>query len=193
MIRFSFFISQILAKLHQNTNLQHDRRTIKQRLSSKLKTKNNTSTESTETTTTTDVDQEKASTSNHSEISGTEPSAVVTPVKFDQNTELTTIETACRIHEDLCDACYITEEYFSVVMLTIVTIGFLIIVFNAYYVLEVLFRHGGDIDAETMSFIVFLVYQMFIHGLGLVCIVQNSSAVLEEVRKRFNFTGLYLC
>lgn len=91
------------------------------------------------------------------------------------------IRRACDIHEELCDACYIAEEYFSVVMLTIITIGFLIIVFNAYYVLEVTFRHKGEIDSETLSFIIFLVYQMFIHGLGLICIVQNSSAVSEEV------------
>lgn len=91
------------------------------------------------------------------------------------------IRSARDIHEELCDACYIAEEYFSVVMLTIITIGFLIIVFNAYYVLEVTFRHKGDLDPETMSFIIFLVYQMFIHGLGLLCIVQNSSAVSEEV------------
>lgn len=103
------------------------------------------------------------------------------PIPTSNASLLTTIETSCRIHEDLCDACYITEEYFSVVMLTIVTIGFLIIVFNAYYVLEMLLRHGGDIEVETLLFIMFLVYQMFIHGLGLVCIVQNSSAVQEEV------------
>lgn len=95
------------------------------------------------------------------------------------------VSEACNIHEELCDACYITEEYFSVVMLTIITIGFLIIVFNAYYVLEVAFRHNGNVDVETKSFIIFLVYQMFIHALGLLCIIQNSSAVIEEVRNVF--------
>lgn len=104
------------------------------------------------------------------------------PIDVDGKEASTIISEACSIHEELCDACYITEEYFSVVMLTIITIGFLIIVFNAYYVLEVAFRHNGNVDIETQSFIIFLVYQMFIHALGLVCIIQNSSGVIEEVR-----------
>lgn len=107
--------------------------------------------------------------------------AAATNEESPKRSEEDTIRSACDIHEELCDACYIAEEYFSVVMLTIVTIGFLIIVFNAYYVLEVTFRQKGEIDPETLSFIIFLVYQMFIHGLGLLCIVQNSSAVFEEV------------
>lgn len=98
------------------------------------------------------------------------------------------INEACNIHEELCDACFITEDYFSVVMLTIITIGFLIIVFNAYYVLEVAFRHNGNVDTETQSFIIFLVYQMFIHALGLLCIIQNSSGVIEEVGNVLSIT-----
>lgn len=154
-----------------------------------------------------DVDQEKATTSPQdtaaadpasTAAAGSNGASAESPAKSssehpNKSNELITIETACRIHEDLCDACFITEEYFSVVMLTIVTIGFLIIVFNAYYVLEVLFRHGGNIDTETMSFIVFLVYQMFIHGLGLLSIVQNSSAVFEEVFTNYSTEKIALC
>lgn len=165
MLEMIIFSTKVLAKMHQNTNLDYNRKTMKRRL---LLAKNAAK----NTTDTSTKDQEKPDIVNTTNVPDTKMQS--------EKTELSTIETACRIHEDLCDACYITEEYFSIVMLTIVTIGFLIIVFNAYYVLEVLFRHGGLIDAETMSFIVFLVYQMFIHGLGLFCIVQNSSAVLEE-------------
>lgn len=159
--------SQVLAKMHQNTNLDYNRKTMKSRLQLAKKATKNT------TDSPTHVDPTKP---NVAAAADAPPATRMQSEKV----ELNTIETACRIHEDLCDACYITEEYFSIVMLTIVTIGFLIIVFNAYYVLEVLFRHGGQVDTDTISFIVFLVYQMFIHGLGLFCIVQNSSAVLGE-------------
>lgn len=197
-----FFVSlQILAKMHQNTNLEHSRKTMKRRLANKIKnfklssadvehvekatasppetTPTNTST----ITATTPPPTAPTTDSIASDSSSTKSAGHSSSSDQNKTNELLTIETACRIHEDLCDACFITEEYFSVVMLTIVTIGFLIIVFNAYYVLEVLFRHGGNIDTETTSFIVFLVYQMFIHGLGLLSIVQNSSAVFEEVCK----------
>lgn len=167
----------MLAKLHKNTNLEHHRKR-KSKLHKKLK--------SVEIISNTILKSAKKKI----HVISSDPTDVVTsPGQLGETpTELPAaqseeeiIRSARDIHEELCDACYIAEEYFSVVMLTIITIGFLIIVFNAYYVLEVTFRHKGEIDSETMSFIIFLVYQMFIHGLGLICIVQNSSAVSEEV------------
>lgn len=168
--------------MHKNTNLEHQRKSVR-KLHKKLKSIeiiSNANTKSTKT-----HQQSPVVRVEPPEIVETNTTNNAMPVAaancLPTQSEEDIIRSACNIHEELCDACYIAEEYFSVVMLTIITIGFLIIVFNAYYVLEVTFRHTGEIDTETLSFIIFLVYQMFIHGLGLLCIVQNSSAVSEEV------------
>lgn len=109
-------------------------------------------------------------------INGIEP--------IDTSTNDTTnsiINECCFIHEELCDICCVAEDYFSIVMLVIVTISFLIIVFNAYYVLMFGLRTKHKIDNEIMGFIIFLVYQQIIHALGLFVIIEKSTDVIEEV------------
>lgn len=186
------FCLQVLAKLHKNTNLEQHRKS-KNKLHKKLKSveiiSNVISKNSKKQLPVVSADLGDVVVVDKSNKENSEPSSTDLPAA---QSEEEIIRSACDIHEELCDACYIAEEYFSVVMLTIITIGFLIIVFNAYYVLEVTFRNQGDIDSETLSFIIFLVYQMFIHGLGLICIVQNSSAVSEEVRYEIHSTYIHI-
>lgn len=47
------------------------------------------------------------------------------------------IAELCGTHEILCDACNLTEEYFTHQLLTMVTIEFVMSVFNLYFLIEV--------------------------------------------------------
>lgn len=94
------------------------------------------------------------------------------------------LDETCRIHEDLCDTCFITEQYFAIQMLTIVAIAFLVIVFNSYYVLEVALGNGQyNKNIGGKEFVIFFVYQMCMYILSVLSIVQSSHSATSEVRQ----------
>lgn len=71
-------------------------------------------------------------------------------------------------------------------MLTIVGIGFLIIVFNLYYVMEILFGQvPAEFQEESYKFLIFLIFQVAMNIMGILCIIQSSCAISDEVRKTF--------
>lgn len=71
-------------------------------------------------------------------------------------------------------------------MLTIVGIGFLIIVFNLYYVMEIAFGAiPEEYQDESFKFLIFLIFQVAMNILGILCIIQSSCAISNEVRRRF--------
>ncbi|KAG4071157.1 hypothetical protein HA402_007642 [Bradysia odoriphaga] len=97
---------------------------------------------------------------------------------------LEVLDETCRLHEDLCDTCYITEQYFGIQMLTIVCIAFLVIVFNSYYVLEVALGNGQyNKNIGDKEFVVFFVYQMCMYVLAVLAIVQSSHSATAENEK----------
>lgn len=92
------------------------------------------------------------------------------------------ISELCRTHEELCDACYLTEQYFNHQMLTIVAIEFVITLFNIYYILEVAFKDNCNIlNIGAVEFISFFTFYTFL-SFGSICgIVKNATAVTREV------------
>lgn len=101
------------------------------------------------------------------------------------------LKDVCSIHNDLCDTCMIAEEYFALKMLTIVGIGFLIIVFNLYYVMEIAFGQIPDeFAAESYKFLIFLMFQVLMNIMGILCIIHSSCAITNEVK--ISFFLLYL-
>lgn len=95
---------------------------------------------------------------------------------FDILTQISTI------HDELCDACSLTEEYFTTQMLTTVIIAFLIIVFNTYYILGILFgNEPTGHHFSTAEFVTFFSYQILMHFFAVVAIVYVSSAATREV------------
>ncbi|KAJ6650078.1 putative gustatory receptor 28b [Pseudolycoriella hygida] len=94
------------------------------------------------------------------------------------------VKDVCSIHDDLCDTCVIAEKYFALKMLTIVGIGFLIIVFNLYYVMEIAFGQIPDeFQEESYKFLIFLICQVGMNILGILCIIQSSCAISNENEK----------
>lgn len=93
------------------------------------------------------------------------------------------VKDVCGIHDDLSDTCLLAEEYFALKMLTIVGIGFLIIVFNLYYVMEIAFGQiPAEFQNESYKFLIFLIFQVAMNILGILCIIQSSCAISDEVR-----------
>lgn len=100
----------------------------------------------------------------------------------EQKPLLETIESVAKIHDKICDACLIAEQYFTIQMLTIVTIGFIIIVFNLYYVLEACFENDySGTHFGTVEFVVFFTYQIAMYTTGIVCVCSVSSGASRAV------------
>lgn len=106
---------------------------------------------------------------------------------------MTVLDETCRIHEDLSDTVYITEQYFGIQMLTIVSIAFLVIVFNSYYVIEVALGNGQyNKNIGDKEFVVFFVYQMCMYVLAVLAIVQSSHSAASEVSEFYILNRLIL-
>lgn len=86
------------------------------------------------------------------------------------------------IHEEICDASGTAEEYFAIQMVTIIAIMFIIVIFNGYFLAEILFGCSvNDITMDSISIVAFLAYQLLLHAIGLLVIVHASNAVTTEV------------
>ncbi|XP_065084333.1 putative gustatory receptor 28a [Ochlerotatus camptorhynchus] len=91
------------------------------------------------------------------------------------------INRVASIQSEICDACDCVEDYFKVQMLTIVTISFLISVFNVYYILETIFADGStDTPFSKLQFVAFFFCQGFIHIVGVVMIVCVNNLAMQE-------------
>lgn len=94
-----------------------------------------------------------------------------------------TLQTSAQMHHALCDICEVAEKYFTQKMLTIITIAFLIIIFNMYYILELIFvadNNNSDIMIGIYDFIGFFLYQIIIFWSAIICIVHISSSVVKQ-------------
>ncbi|XP_053691879.1 putative gustatory receptor 28b [Sabethes cyaneus] len=92
------------------------------------------------------------------------------------------INRVARIQDELCEACCCVEEYFKIQMLAIVTISFLIIVFDSYYILETVFTESYvHTTFSQIQFVVFFFCQAILHAIGVFKIVYFSSAAAKEV------------
>ncbi|KAL9702578.1 hypothetical protein quinque_006096 [Culex quinquefasciatus] len=94
------------------------------------------------------------------------------------------INRVANIQDELCDACNCVEEYFKVQMLAIVTISFLIAVFDSYYILETIFTDGhNNTPFSKLQFVMFFLYQGAVHMIGVVKIVFVSNKAVKENEK----------
>uniref|UniRef100_A0AAG5DT01 Gustatory receptor n=1 Tax=Anopheles atroparvus TaxID=41427 RepID=A0AAG5DT01_ANOAO len=91
------------------------------------------------------------------------------------------VSTVADIQDALCEACSYAEDYFTIQMLTIVTIVFVIVVFNAYYVLDALIGSTSqDTPFSKGQFAVFFLGQATVYGFGVFNIVYGSSSLVRE-------------
>ncbi|EAT36880.1 AAEL011073-PA, partial [Aedes aegypti] len=91
------------------------------------------------------------------------------------------INQVASIQSEISDACDHVEDYFKVQMLTIVTISFLISVFDSYYILETIFTNDStDTPFTKVQFVTFFFCQGFIHVVGVLNIVYVNSLTIHE-------------
>ncbi|XP_062551277.1 putative gustatory receptor 28a isoform X1 [Armigeres subalbatus] len=91
------------------------------------------------------------------------------------------INQVANIQSEICDACDCVENYFNVQMLTIVTISFLIGVFDSYYILETIFTdNSSDTPFTKLQFIAFFLCQGVMHVVGVLKIVYVNSFTVQE-------------
>uniref|UniRef100_A0A8W7NZ65 Gustatory receptor n=1 Tax=Anopheles coluzzii TaxID=1518534 RepID=A0A8W7NZ65_ANOCL len=92
------------------------------------------------------------------------------------------VSTVAEIQDALCEACSYAEDYFTIQMLTIVTIVFLIIVFNSYYVLDALLGSTSlDSPFSKGQFAMFFLCQAMVYGFGVFNIVYGSSSLRHQI------------
>lgn len=93
------------------------------------------------------------------------------------------IAELCKIHEELCDTCYLIEEYFSHQMVTVVAINFITFLFNIYYIVEMVVGLGDfhNAELERTAFIAFFVYYTVVSSVSLLYAVYLSDCTIVEV------------
>lgn len=92
------------------------------------------------------------------------------------------IAELCRVHEDLCDACYLAEQYFSHQMLTMVTVEFAVSLFNVYFMFDVAYNNNHIPDVDTTEFFAYFIFYTMISTGTLYGLLRSAEAVTSEVR-----------
>lgn len=91
------------------------------------------------------------------------------------------IAELCRTHEELCDACYLAEQYFSHQMLTAVTIEFVSTLFDLYFLTDSVYSNSSIAEVDKIEFICYFVFCMAL-SLGTVyALLRSAEAVTAEV------------
>ncbi|XP_050318814.1 putative gustatory receptor 28b isoform X3 [Bactrocera neohumeralis] len=94
------------------------------------------------------------------------------------------IQESMEIHHMICDAASTANKYFTYQLLTIISIAFLIIVFDAYYVLETLLgKSAHESKFKTVEFVTFFSCQMILYVIAIISIVEGSNRAIKKSEK----------
>ncbi|CAD7000368.1 unnamed protein product [Ceratitis capitata] len=94
------------------------------------------------------------------------------------------IQESMEIHHMICDAASTANKYFTYQLLTIISIAFLIIVFDAYYVLETLLgKSKRESKFKTGEFVTFFSCQMVLYLIAIISIVEGSNRAIKKSEK----------
>uniref|UniRef100_A0A1A9X0R0 Uncharacterized protein n=1 Tax=Glossina brevipalpis TaxID=37001 RepID=A0A1A9X0R0_9MUSC len=94
------------------------------------------------------------------------------------------IQESMEIHQLIYEAASTANKYFTYQLLTIISIAFLIIVFDAYYVLETLLgKSKRESKFKTEEFVTFFSCQMILYLIAIVSIVESSNRATKKSEK----------
>ncbi|XP_065358038.1 putative gustatory receptor 28a [Calliphora vicina] len=99
-----------------------------------------------------------------------------------QNPEFS-LKQVTNIHNLLCDICNTIEEYFTYPLLAIIAISFLFILFDDFYILEVMLNPNCVEVFEADEFFAFFFAQMLWYVIIIIVIVEGSSKTIKESAK----------
>ncbi|XP_067624583.1 putative gustatory receptor 28b isoform X3 [Eurosta solidaginis] len=92
------------------------------------------------------------------------------------------IQESMEIHHMICMAASTANKYFTYQLLTIISIAFLIIVFDAYYVLETLLgKSKRESKFKTVEFVTFFSCQMILYLIAIISIVEGSNRAIKKI------------
>ncbi|XP_055683757.1 putative gustatory receptor 28b [Lutzomyia longipalpis] len=87
-------------------------------------------------------------------------------------------------HNSLFECCTAIQDYFSIQMLSSITIAFLSIVLNAFYIIAMALGSSQiKISVGSVEFMLFFTYYLAMCLLGVVHIGRGTSSVIDEVTK----------
>ncbi|XP_055839779.1 putative gustatory receptor 28b [Episyrphus balteatus] len=94
------------------------------------------------------------------------------------------IQESMEIHHLICEAASTANKYFTYQLLTIISIAFLIIVFDAYYVLETLLgKSKRESKFKTFEFVTFFSCQIILYLIAIISIVEGSNRAIKKSEK----------
>lgn len=93
------------------------------------------------------------------------------------------VSLVAKLHDRVCDTSNLAEQYFTVQILIIVSIAFVIVLFNSYYVLEALFTANDPTQNyfRKALFIIFFTYQIIMYSTGVLALVGVSAQTMRAV------------
>lgn len=87
----------------------------------------------------------------------------------------------CQIHNEICNASYLVEGYFSHQMLTTITIEFVCSLFNLYFIFEVAYHNTIIAKVGKIEFICYFAFHTTM-SLGMVYyLLRSAESVTAEV------------
>lgn len=101
-----------------------------------------------------------------------------------KNNPLRALKRFSKVHNLICDACDVIEDYFQYQILTIVMTSFILILFGAYYILEVAIG-WGQIESKfhKEEFLGFFGLEMVLYAIITLFIIESSSLTTRESQK----------
>lgn len=99
----------------------------------------------------------------------------------------TTLSDLCKLHEELCDACYLIEEYFSHQILTLIAIDFFVFMCCSYYIVDGVYNQRAMINVNFVGFVSFFAYYLTVSFMTVFGLVQSADRVTKEVSARCGY------
>uniref|UniRef100_A0A1B0A5U7 Gustatory receptor n=1 Tax=Glossina pallidipes TaxID=7398 RepID=A0A1B0A5U7_GLOPL len=94
------------------------------------------------------------------------------------------VQESMEIHQLICEAASMANKYFTCQLLTIISTAFLIIVFDAYYVLETLLgKSRRESKFKTIEFVTFFSCQMILYVIAIISVVEGSNRTIKKSEK----------
>lgn len=90
----------------------------------------------------------------------------------------------CHIHDELCDACEITSEYFSTKMVTIIATGFLCILVNGYFAFVSVFAsEASEIGDLEEKMVLYGAVESTFLAAGIIIACNSCQRIIQQVMR----------
>lgn len=86
-----------------------------------------------------------------------------------------------RLNDLLDKVCRVGNEYFAYQIFTVVSTGFMTILFNCYYILDVFIQITKNISRDENSFIWYFSIQAVFYLVEILILVEMSTKLIDEV------------